>query len=1132
MNVRLPAAVLTMSVAALGLCPAAAAAPSLELYGNFHAMGVVVTLGAADDPDANATATVDYRVTGTPTWQRGYPPSRVGATRLVGSLFWLTPGTSYDVRVSFADPGGALDGSTVSGTHTTRADIVVPAPSRTLHVAPAGSGTQCTSASPCGLADAISSATPGDHVVLRGGTYYEGEFAIPRSGTASAPIVIRSAPGERAILDGADPGAFQWSSLGGGVYRTSLRAADPHVVIAGGQRLFPYQSADELRSLRWGVPGFRASGTSLDVHLAGGADPASMTMVIARYNNAFYVEQNFVYFVDLTFRHYGGQDYAKAIYFLDGSDGLVQGCTFAGNDVGVGLKYDSHRTVIQDNEFSDTIAGWPWDAVKEVGNIEDGGVYVYEPMTGRGTVIRRNTFHDDFDALHVNPEEGTTTRETDVYENLVYAMIDDGIEVDGYSSNVRVWGNTFRDVLMGVSVAPVYAGPTYVLRNLVTRTGHNGREGGSGVKFNSGYDTSGPIFLFHNTVDAVTSGQDGLYIAAPGSWTLLVSRNNVLVGTRFALTNENPEQPVDLDYDALHTSGTEGLAWWEGVGGELPTLGDLRSVTGQELHGVAGPPGFTDAATGDYTPREGSPLIDRGVVLPGINTGFNGAGPDIGAFERGAVVAVDRDNDSLPDEWESRFGLSPAVGSGPDGADGDPDGDGVRNRDEYLRSTHPRGIFTRYFAEGATSQFFDCRLAILNPSASAAAAVLVRFQKSDGSEATSFVTVGARRRVTVRANTVDTLASAEFSTVIESDVAVVVDRRMSWDADAYGTHAEISVPGAATSWYLAEGATHSGFQLFYLVQNPGDGAARVTVTYLLASGPPVVRTYTVDARSRFNIWVNDEARRASALANAEMSAQVTSDRPVIVERAMYRDAGGLIFGAGHESAGILAPATSWFFAEGATGEFFDLFLLVANPADEDAVLEIDYLLPAGGTITRTHTVTRRSRATIWVDGEDPALADTAVSSVVRSTNGVAIVAERAMWWPYGIESWHEAHNSPGATATATRWAVADGESSGPPRNAATYVLVANTSAAPATIDVTTCFEDAAPLQRTYVLAPRSRFNVDVNAMIPEAAGRRFGVIVESTGAAPAPIVVERAIYWDAAGVPWAAGGNALATRLP
>ena len=44
--------------------------------------------------------------------------------------------------------------------------------------------------------------------------------------------------------------------------------------------------------------------------------------------------------------------------------------------------------------------------------------------------------------------------------------------------------------------------------------------------------------------------------------------------------------------------------------------------------------------------------------------------------------------------------------------------------------------------------------------------------------------------------------------------------------------------------------------------------------------------------------------------------------------------------------------------------------------------------------------------------------------------------------------------------------------------------------------------------------------------------KRFGAIVESQGTTPVQLVVERAMYWNARGKSWAAGTNALATKLP
>ena len=47
---------------------------------------------------------------------------------------------------------------------------------------------------------------------------------------------------------------------------------------------------------------------------------------------------------------------------------------------------------------------------------------------------------------------------------------------------------------------------------------------------------------------------------------------------------------------------------------------------------------------------------------------------------------------------------------------------------------------------------------------------------------------------------------------------------------------------------------------------------------------------------------------------------------------MYMTSGGQPFAGGTASAGITAPAHQWFIAEGATGAFFDLFILIGNPS--------------------------------------------------------------------------------------------------------------------------------------------------------------------------------------------------------
>ena len=59
------------------------------------------------------------------------------------------------------------------------------------YVSPNGSGISCVNANPCSLNTGVGNAGAGDEVVLQNGVYTSG-FTLSRSGSASAPIVIRA----------------------------------------------------------------------------------------------------------------------------------------------------------------------------------------------------------------------------------------------------------------------------------------------------------------------------------------------------------------------------------------------------------------------------------------------------------------------------------------------------------------------------------------------------------------------------------------------------------------------------------------------------------------------------------------------------------------------------------------------------------------------------------------------------------------------------------------------------------------------------------------------------------------------------------------------------------------------------
>jgi hypothetical protein len=494
----------------------------------------------------------------------------------------------------------------------------------------------------------------------------------------------------------------------------------------------------------------------------------------------------------------------------------------------------------------------------------------------------------------------------------------------------------------------------------------------------------------------------------------------------------------------------------------------------------------------------------------------NGA-PDVYVLDR------DPDRDQIPSDWESMFGLDPSSGAD---AGLDPDGDGLSTFIEYRQGRHPRGASVKYLAEGASNAFFKTRIALVNPGATAATAVLRYFGTNRELSRAQVVAVGARQRATVLLDDVGAAPDYSFSTAIESDQPLVVDRTMWWDASAYGSHAERAMDAPSTTWFVAEGATHGGFALFYLLQNPSLEPAHVTMTYLRpAPAAPIVRTHTVGGEQRLTIVVDAEAPE---LAATDVSARLDSDRPILVEHAMYLDVPHpfQLGGAGIAGTAVTSTAPRWFLAEGATGSFFDLYYLLANPSTQDTRVRITYLLPSGAPLVKEYDLPRQSRRTLGVDFEDARLANTSVSAIVESLDSTGIVVERSMWWP-GQGNWQEGHLAAGVTAPGARWALADGETGG--ANAAqTYVLIANTSATAGTATLTLLFEQGAAEEHTVALPPNSRVTVPM-AQYASTSERRFGVVVDGGGL---PIVVERAMYSNANGITWASGTASVATPVP
>jgi len=658
--------------------------PELEIYPTLSAVGLEIIYPPGAPVDTNAS--FRWRKAGEKEWRNGVDLTISAEQRLAwGSIWPLEEATEVEVMVDFNQFGR---GKPPAETTRTREMVLEPRGGRTFYVSPIGSDdAPGTRENPFRTLARASSATgPGDVVLALDGTYREGNLFAALQGSPEKPVVFAAGESQKPVLDGSveiTKGASGWKKVAEGVYALDLTPPTGYAgyVAQDELRMFWSKTLQNLmqgllekkerrRSRKLAIERswfFDKENSRLYVRPGDGLHPAKHGYKIAVYEHAALLSgSRNVVLRGFEMRYYG----ESAVHLEKGA----QGCVIYGNLIHHaqrGVTFSDSLTcdnAIWHNEiFEKGLLDYTWNTIKA----SEYGRQAIDGAAGRGNSFCYNEIHGYFDAVApafwANWGRFHFNRDMDIMYNRIYNIGDDAIEVEGGGLNVRVHGNTMRNVFSAISLAPIENGPIYVTRNdasyLVLM-----------FKLNVGGCTSlGWTYCYHNSGYSLTRGNQygGTAISFPSAGSIPIShkvfKNNAFICDGMGLRFANKRYDIDYNcYSCVPGQQPVVFRWEEESSGKWKSsdyelLERFSAATGRETHGLVADPSFTatdglgaevrvfygDAAFNHYPQLDnvnsgnlhlssGSPCIDRGVVIRGINEDFRQGGPDIGAFEFGS----------------------------------------------------------------------------------------------------------------------------------------------------------------------------------------------------------------------------------------------------------------------------------------------------------------------------------------------------------------------------------------------------------------------------------------------------------------------------------------------------------------
>lgn len=283
------------------------------------------------------------------------------------------------------------------------------------------------------------------------------------------------------------------------------------------------------------------------------------------------------------------------------------------------------------------------------------------------------------------------------------------------------------------------------------------------------------------------------------------------------------------------------------------------------------------------------------------------------------------------------------------------------------------------------------------------------------------IEIDARSSATIGLS--DLVVAPIASALVETGAGgVVVEHEV---ASVHGRDVKPCVTSAASTWHFAWGNTTVDARELLVLFNPFPEDVIVDGRFSTEDGvrePDRFQGLVVPARGSVAVDVGDDVTRRQ-----EVAATITArEGRIVVDRILRIDGDGAR-GLTVQS-GVPQPQTSWIYPDGYVSEEIREEYTVYNPGDQLAEVEIEFIVdnPEKNGIPERITLSlppgSHQVVDIGADGRVPA--EVGHTGIVRSANGVPVVAERVLFSQR--ETRRGISVTTGSPVTAEEWTFAAG----------------------------------------------------------------------------------------------------------